>query len=223
VLIWCIYPSLRELSITSHLRVEKYAELSEFATAFELVATAKERCYGPYRNKRNRAFVIIIDEAGNRRTVSYPKYLVEQRLGRVLDKDLETIDHIDGDFNNNDFDNLQILPRSQHSTKDTKRVKLVELVCPMCSRKHSKTPRKIREKSKAGQRADFCGRQCAGRYSREVQLGKRKKLPPLSPPKSIYYKNKDLKATAQSLLLKYASELDVVDRSILESINAPPR
>jgi len=198
--------------------VEKYAELTELADAFELLAEAKERCYGPYdSSKKGRKIVILIDEDGNRRTMTYHRWLLSQHLGKPLDENL-TVDHINGDKTDDRVENYQLLPRSEHSALDTKRVKLVNLTCPMCGKKHQRTPRKIREKSKAGKRADFCSRRCAGRYSREVQLGKRKKLPPLPPPTSEYYTNKSLQSAADYLLTKYASELTHIDQEITSSL-----
>lgn len=64
--------------------------------------------YGPYQGKDGRFRVIV-----NGVTVSYPKYLIEQNLGRKLDKD-ETVHHIDGDPTNNSLDNLQVINRKNH-------------------------------------------------------------------------------------------------------------
>jgi hypothetical protein len=191
--------------------MEKFAALLEMAEAFELISTAKEKAYGPYNSsKPGRKIMILIDEHGNRRTMTYPRYQLLQQTGKPVDENL-TVDHRNGDRTDDRIENYQLLPRSDHSKLDTRRAKLVKLTCPMCQKEHFRTPRKIREKSKAGKRADFCSRKCAGKYSREVQLGKRKKLPPLAPPKSVYYKNKDLKSTANYLLAKYAAELvDIV-------------
>jgi hypothetical protein len=68
------------------------------------------RVYGPYLRKDGRKHVVIRCPAGQSRTVSYPKWLMEQKLGRELDPDLETVDHVDGNFLNNSTENFQILP-----------------------------------------------------------------------------------------------------------------
>jgi len=42
------------------------------------------KVYGPYTRKDGRQHVILY-ENGTRKTVSYPKYLLETKLGRPLD------------------------------------------------------------------------------------------------------------------------------------------
>lgn len=65
------------------------------------------KCYGPYTRSDGRQHVVLVhhnDEGSidNRITCSYPKYIVERHLGRKL-KSSETIDHIDGNFSNNNL------------------------------------------------------------------------------------------------------------------------
>lgn len=148
------------------------------------------KVYGPYKNKEGREFVIIIDDSGNRKTKSYPKYLVEQRLGRELDPILETIDHIDGDFLNNDPSNLRILPLKEHVIQDVKRRKSAEATCIWCGKRFTITSSSIRKryKQKAG---PFCGRKCVGEYGAEKQNGRCRELD-RNNIKVEYFKLKDL-------------------------------
>ena len=75
------------------------------------------KMYGPYTRKDGRQHIVLYDfEKNIRKTVSYPKYLLEQKLGRELLPN-ETCDHIDGDHTNNDLDNLQILTREENALK----------------------------------------------------------------------------------------------------------
>lgn len=151
------------------------------------------KVYGPYTNKSNngRQHVIIIDK-GKRRTVSYPKYLMEQHLGRELDPNKETIDHIDDDFTNNDLSNLRVIDRSNHSSEDNLRVRNVKITCVWCGSEAYKRPGRLDSNSKLGKAGPFCGRSCAGKYGKSVQMGE-DKLPvqPSGYPRE-YYKIKDI-------------------------------
>lgn len=90
------------------------------------------KVYGPYTRKDGRQ-IVVLKEPGveNRRTVSYPKYIVECKIGRYLSED-ETVDHIDGDFLNNDYSNLRIIPRSEHCRSHVYRKVKQKRVCPVC-------------------------------------------------------------------------------------------
>jgi HNH endonuclease/MYM-type Zinc finger with FCS sequence motif len=130
------------------------------------------RVYGPYERKDGRKHVVIIYDDGRRRTVSYPKWIMEQHLGRELDPDLETIDHIDGDINNNDLSNLRIIPRSQHVKEDVKRVEKIKIKCDWCGKEAEKKVNDVVHNSKQGKHGKFCSKTCAGKYSRCLQLNK---------------------------------------------------
>ena len=106
------------------------------------------KIYGPYERSDKRQIVITIDRNGVRRTVSYPKWVMECQLGRKLDENLETIDHWDSNHSNNDLSNLRIVPRDQHSADDTRRVKLVKFNCAWCDKEFERSPRLIRDKAK---------------------------------------------------------------------------
>ena len=91
-----------------------------------------KKVHGPYEREDGRFHVVIVFVDNTKKTVSYPKYLMEQKLGRELDPDLETIDHIDTNFLNNDPDNLRIIARPKHCKEDTIHVELVEIECALC-------------------------------------------------------------------------------------------
>lgn len=75
--------------------------------------------YGPYLRKDGRKHIVIYNtETKHRRTQSYPRYLLEQYLGRELEKE-ETVDHIDEDFTNDVISNLQILSRIDNVKKSS--------------------------------------------------------------------------------------------------------
>ena len=165
------------------------------------------KVYGPYINNVGRKFVIVTDKDG-RRTVSYPKYLIEQHLGKRLDENM-TVDHIVYNQNNNNLSNLRVVPRAEHSADDTRRVIFVKLKCDNCGKDFERSPRVIRDKAMKGVRGNFCSKQCSAVYSRAVQLGKKKKLPKVKPIESEYYRRKilDRIACIKDYLMKKGVEI----------------
>lgn len=132
------------------------------------------KVYGPYKRKDGRQHVCIVD-GKKKRTVSYPKWLIEQKLGRILDPDLETIDHINGDFTDNRLENIRIIPRPIHASQDTVRVRNIKIKCIWCNKELSRKPGQVHRNARKGFAGPFC-RPCAGKYGAEVQNGKIKKL-----------------------------------------------
>ena len=134
------------------------------------------KVYGPYVRKDGRQHVILVYEghtkkSPNRRTVSYPKYLMEIHLGRELDPHLETVDHIDEDFTNNALGNLRILERSEHSKQDVKRNVLLTCTCVECGAIFQRNPRSTNNSARRQRAGPFCSRSCSGRYGARVQGG----------------------------------------------------
>lgn len=69
----------------------------------------------PYTRPDGRKHVIITKEDGSKTTRSYPRFLLEEKLGRKLLPE-ETVDHIDGNFKNDSPENLRVLSRSENSS-----------------------------------------------------------------------------------------------------------
>ncbi len=128
------------------------------------------KIYGPYTAKDGRQRIVLY-ENGKRTTVSYPKYLLEQKLGRSLLPD-ETCDHIDGDFANNSLDNLQVLSRVDNIRKHAavhNRAEMICCVCPECDKSFYKPARNIRHNNLKQQKVGpFCSKSCAGKYSQRL-------------------------------------------------------
>jgi hypothetical protein len=119
--------------------------------------------YGPYTNRENRKFVVIIGPKG-RKTTTYARYLIEQKIGRNLRLD-ETVDHIDGDKTNDNIENLQLLSRAENIRKSSKATEWFTFVCPVCGAIASKPLSKVKHNRKQGKAGPFCGKSCAGKVS----------------------------------------------------------
>lgn len=92
------------------------------------------KVYGPYTRKDGRQIVVLkTPNKHDNRTISYPKYLVEIKLGRYLKSD-EQIDHIDGNFLNNDYSNLRIVNQSLHVRSHVSRKEEIVFRCPICGK-----------------------------------------------------------------------------------------
>lgn len=128
------------------------------------------KVYGPYTRRDGRQHVILY-ESRKRRTVSYPKYIMQQIHGKELGPD-ETVDHIDEDKYNNSPLNLQILTRKENATKSAVYRHHEFFICPVCAKTFSKPGSQYRNnqlrQNKAG---PFCSRKCAGRYNASRQYG----------------------------------------------------
>ena len=146
---------------------------------------------GPYKRPDGRKHMVITNEDGSKTTKSYPKFLMEQHVGRELLPN-ETIDHIDRDFTNDSLDNLRIIGRSEHTKDDIKRVKLKEIICVRCGQTAMKRASYLHGNAKQKKAGPFCGRSCAGKYGKDVQMNKIKLLSaqPKCPKKErIYFYN----------------------------------
>ena len=152
--------------------------------------TKDKKVYGPYTKDNGRKVVVVQYNDGTRETISYPKFIMEEYLQQKLDPNEHTIDHLDYDIENNDINNLRILPRHEHSAEDTRRVKLVKLNCSWCGKEFERSPRIIRDKAKKKVSGNFCSRSCSGKYTRRLQLKLLKKFPKVKPVSSEYYRRK---------------------------------
>lgn len=105
--------------------------------------------------------------------MSYPKYLMEQHLGRYLDVN-EQIDHIDGNPLNNDISNLQILKLGEHQKLDVLRNKDITVNCKYCGKEFTIKGSTLhyRNRSDRPHSGYFCSKTCSGKYGRDIQLGK---------------------------------------------------
>lgn len=132
--------------------------------------------YGPYTRKDGRKHVILYDPRTQKRTtVSYPKYLMEKHLERKLTAD-EEVDHIDNDYTNDSFENLQVLTKEEHRKKTNLHREKRELMyfdCPICNSTFQVEARDYRHNQvKRGKAGPFCSRSCAGIHNTGIQYNK---------------------------------------------------
>ena len=129
------------------------------------------KIFGPYLRKDGRKHICIVYSSGLRKTKSYPRWLLEQHLGRELLPD-ETVDHIDNDFTNDSLDNLQILSRADNTRKgrqnNSRKMQYVEFECPICKQQAVKSLRDVKGNIKKGKAGPFCSRKCAGIFSHTI-------------------------------------------------------
>lgn len=129
------------------------------------------KVYGPYTRKDGRQHVILHKD-GVRKTVSYSKYLLEQKLGRSLLPN-ETCDHIDNDHTNNCLDNLQVLTRSDNARKQMALTpsEIGTFTCPVCNCSFTKPMHEVRHNRKQSKSGPYCSRSCAGKGSHPSNKG----------------------------------------------------
>lgn len=121
------------------------------------------KVYGPYTRKDGRQIVVFYKD-GKGKTVSYPKYLLEQKLGRALLAH-ETCDHIDNDHTNNCLDNLQVLSRADNARKSQalRPAELGTFTCPVCNCSFTKPMNYVKHNLKQNKSGPYCSRSCAGK------------------------------------------------------------
>ena len=140
------------------------------------------RVYGPYTRKSDGRQIIrlrTINKPYIMKTVSYPKYIVETHLDRTLKPD-EVVDHIDGDFLNNDLSNLRIVDRSTH-TKSHQNLKVTQhKTCVVCGKEFQ---------SKSGKRITCGSKSCAGKLAHTIGYNKGHKY---SGTTQLYVSNRSL-------------------------------
>jgi hypothetical protein len=143
-------------------------------------------------SSEGRRYAQIEYDDGTRKTKTYAKCLMEMEYGRELDPEKETVDHIDRNKTNDVIENLRVIPRSQHSSEDAKRLKKIQITCIFCGNTSFKSFNNLKHSSQMGKAGPFCSRQCSGLYGALVQNGIMEQLPSQPIPDKIeYYTSKD--------------------------------
>lgn len=125
-----------------------------------------------YECKDGRSRVYIKE---TQQVVSYPKYLMEQKLGRKL-RDNEQVHHKDENPLNNDLDNLEIRLLGEHQRQHSTKYFDKEVACQWCGKKFLWTAKQqnmfYKNKKRRNTLVDnpFCSRRCAGKYNKSIQI-----------------------------------------------------
>lgn len=118
--------------------------------------------YGPYTRKDGRKHVIHY-ENGKRRTQSYPRYLMEQHLGRALETQ-EQVDHINNDKTDNRIENLQLLTVAENNRKSASIELPYYFTCPVCNKEAEIPYGQFKANQlRQGKAGPYCSRNCAGK------------------------------------------------------------
>lgn len=159
-------PSVAQLAEATALRAVK-CEFDSHRSDHPLYGATHFRIYGPYlRLSDRRRHLIIIDPQDNRITISYPRFIMECVLKRILSKN-EEVHHKNGNQSDDRIDNYEVLDSIQHRTLQYKRK---EVSCGFCGRNFEISGKVLsdykanlrKEKPKKG---PYCSRRCAGKAS----------------------------------------------------------
>lgn len=91
--------------------------------------------HGPYEKDNGRRFVIHYNtETKEKKTQTYPRYLMEQHLGRKLE-DWEQVDHINGDPTDDRIENFQLLSAADNTRKYKFAMRIHIFDCIVCGKK----------------------------------------------------------------------------------------
>lgn len=112
------------------------------------------------------------------KVISYPKFLMQEHLGRELLPD-EQVHHIDGDPLNNSLDNLEIRQLGEHQREHATKYFDKITKCVWCGEEFLWTAKKQRGCHENRQRKErenrtyvgpFCSRHCSGLYGKYIQI-----------------------------------------------------
>jgi len=96
-----------------------------------------------YTGKDKRARLVIQKDDGSITSKSYPRILMEQKLGRELLPE-EDVHHIDGNPLNNNLNNLEIIMHGEHQREHSIKYFNTIEICQICGNTFIMTAKKWR-------------------------------------------------------------------------------
>jgi hypothetical protein len=129
--------------------------------------------------KDNRVRAVFKDENGKLHTKSYPRILMEEKLGRPLEPN-EDVHHIDGNPQNNSLDNLEVKLHGKHQKEhNPPKYKNKTRKCDLCGKKFTWTVEAQRNYYRALRKGVIkpilCSKRCIGKYGKQEQLRRNSK------------------------------------------------
>lgn len=126
-------------------------------------------------NKDNRVRAVIRNDDGKLTSKSYPRILIEEKLGRLLEP-YEEIHHVDGNPLNNDISNLRIVNHGEHQSFHSKKYYDRIAVCDVCHSEFiweaKRQQRYYSDIRRGRKRIISCSKSCSSYYGRQEQLGR---------------------------------------------------
>lgn len=123
----------------------------------------KQYLYSNQKDGRSR--VVIVDDNGNHTSKSYPRFLIEQSIGRELLSN-EDVHHRDGDVTNNNICNLEIVKHGEHQQMHSTKFVDTEEICCICGKKFIYTGKQLQryysDLRRGRNRKMTCSKRCAG-------------------------------------------------------------
>ena len=161
-----------------------------------------------------------------KKTISYPKYLMEKELGRPLLPD-EHVHHKDRNPLNNEVSNLIIMSHSDHAAEHARKYFDTTATCGWCGKEFMWTGKQQQcfysNKRHHGHKSEtpFCSRECSGHYGKSMQenglFGGRSPMRKLTPDQVKYvrenYVPHDKKFGSRAIAREFG-----VDRSVIDCI-----
>lgn len=128
-----------------------------------------------YENKKDhRVRAYYKDSNGKLHTKSYPRILMEEKLGRPLEP-YEDVHHKDGNPKNNSISNLELKIHGKHQKEhNPKQYKPKKHKCDICGKKFIWTVQAQRNHNrwlKRGiEKPILCSKRCIGIYGKQEQI-----------------------------------------------------